>query len=207
MIVYRVINSKEKQKNQIFKTSKNVYNLFNTHIYNEKKDYIHFFKYNDFAEYYFELGKDKNNHCENNNDDMFMIANIPKVLLDKYKVFGFYIFNGEEIPIPEYAIPKEEFSYNYIVDLTNKSIDSYKRQNEDEEYKRYLELVQRLKNEGKTANDIAMKFLTFDLEELLGVSVDNRTEMEFQEILSLSSLETEIVKNVDDKLEEPKIIK
>ena len=90
--------------------------MLNTHIYNPEDEYIHFFRYLDFAKYYFELGKEGSYEEENENYVLFMVANIPNSILSKYLGYGFYnysdnVFNfkNNKIPIPEYAIPVDEF--------------------------------------------------------------------------------------------------
>lgn len=134
MRVYRciklqeVINKYKNESNEKIKTP----NL-NTHMYYDDKEYIHFFRYYEFAEYYFNLNKDGSYDRVNDNYILFMVANIPDEILIKYKGFGFYELNNEETIIPEYAIPTELFKSEYIVNITNKLMGFYMRRNEDEE--------------------------------------------------------------------------
>lgn len=173
MRVYRciklqeVINKYINKKNEKFNAP-----ILNTHKYEENKEYIHFFRFNEFATYYFNLGKDGGYEKENDNYILFMTANIPEDILEKFSGFGFYELNGETFPIPEYAIPIEEFSSEYIVNITNQPISLYERENETEEYKRYMEVIRNLKNSNSNMQDI------LEYEMLLGMNIDKRNEEE-----------------------------
>ena len=61
--------------------------------------------------------------------DIFVVAAfgqiIPKEILEKYKGFGFYDLDYEEVIMPEYAIPIEEFITDYIVDITDNNVSLY----------------------------------------------------------------------------------
>lgn len=182
MRVYRciklqeVINKYKNKNNERFDNP----NL-NTHVYKEKQEYIHFFRYYEFAEYYFYLNQEGNYDKVNDNYVLFMIANIPDEILKEYHGFGFYELNNEEIIIPEYAIPVELFSSEYIVNITAKPMDFYMRINEDEEYKKYLELIRSLKETKRDLKSIASNLSKIDLEELLEVKNDKRSEKELEE--------------------------
>ena len=184
MRVYRciklqeVINKYLKKKNEKFDNS-----TLNTHKYQEEKEYVHFFRYNEFATYYFNLGKDGSYEKANDNYILFMTANIPKDILEKYRGFGFYELNGEKFPIPEYAIPIEEFEPEYIVNITNQPRSFYTREKEGEEYKKYIELIRNLKNSNSNIKDIIDYLSSNDFEMLLGVSVDKRNEEELKNIV------------------------
>lgn len=198
MRVYRCIKLQEvinKYKNESSKKIEN--DNLNTHKYNKNQEYIHFFKYYDFAKYYFELGKDGSYDNKNNNYILFMVANIPNEILEKYKGFGFYSLGNEEMIIPEYAIPINEFNPNFIVDITDKPIGFYSRLNEKNEYEKYLEIVRRL----KTTKDI--KNIVPDLEKLIDLGIDNRSELEINEDINNQLLNINF-QNFDDEIEELK---
>ena len=110
-----------------------------------------------------------------------MIANIPDEILEKYQGFGFYQLNNEDTIIPEYAIPTDLFKSEYIVNITNKPMSFYMRRNEDDEYKKYLELIRNLKQNEKNLKSIASELSKVDLEELIDVKVDKRSEKEVEE--------------------------
>ena len=131
-----------------------------------------------------------------------MTANIPKEILDKYKGFGFYDLNYEEIIMPEYAIPIEEFSSDYIVDITNKPMSFYIRKNENEEYMRYLQLIRNLMQTTNDVKSIAMDLLKIDLEKLIGVKIDDRSEKEIAEEASSLLLNLDIPKSNDMEIQE-----
>ena len=109
-----------------------------------------------------------------------MTANIPEDILEKYSGFGFYELNGEKFPIPEYAIPIEEFEPEYIVNITNQPRSFYTRENEGEEYKKYIELIRNLKNSNSNMKDIIDYLLSNDFETILGIIVDKRNEEELK---------------------------
>lgn len=203
MRVYRCIKLQEvinKYKNENNKKIENP--DLNTHIYESEKEYIHFFRYDEFAKYYFNLGKNGNYERINDNYVLFMTANIPKEILDKYKGFGFYDLNYEEIIMPEYAIPIEEFSSDYIVDITNKPMSFYIRKNENEEYMRYLQLIRNLMQTTDDVKSIAMDLLKIDLEKLIGVKIDDRSEKEIAEEVSSILLNLDIPKSNDMEIQE-----
>lgn len=203
MRVYRCIKLQEvinKYKNENNKKIENP--VLNTHIYESEKEYIHFFRYDEFAKYYFNLGKDGSYERINDNYVLFMTANIPKEILDKYKGFGFYDLNYEEIIMPEYAIPIEEFSSDYIVDITNKPMSFYIRKNEHEEYMRYLQLIRDLIQTTNDLKSIAMDLLKIDIEKLIGVKIDDRSEKEIAEEVSSLLLNLDIPKSNDMEIQE-----
>lgn len=94
MKVYRIISE---SSNQPFKNIKNKYNLLNTHHYDTTREYVHFFRYGTFANYFYKL---------NEGYGKFMIADMPKEVLDKYKGFGLYIYEGELTPIQNMLFQK-----------------------------------------------------------------------------------------------------
>ena len=72
-----------------------------------------------------------------------MTANIPDDILNKYKGFGFYTLDNEWIPIPEYAIPMEEFSQEFIVNIADSPRAFYTRESENKEYIKYIDFVKK----------------------------------------------------------------
>ncbi len=203
MRVYRCIKLQEvinKYKNIKNKMQINN-NALNTHKYIDGKEYIHFFRYSDFAKYYFNIGKNGSYEKQNEQYILFMTANIPNDILEKYKGFGFYELKGEKFPIPEYAIPIEQFSPSYIIDITDKPLCIDIRKNENEEYKKYIELVKEIKKNNQDMNTIINFLLHNNFEELLGVNIDMRTEDEIKEEMDLL-LSTISFPNNDDALEE-----
>ena len=196
MRVYRCIRLQEiinKYKNKSNRKIEN--NDLNTHKYNENQEYIHFFKYYDFAKYYFELGKDGNYEEKNSNFVLFMIANIPNEILEKHKGFGFYELDKEEIIMPEYAIPIDEFNSNFIVHITEKPVRFYSRANEENEYEKYLEIVRRLK---KTKD---IKNIVTDLEKINDLEIDDINEDEISEDIKKKLLNINF-QNDDDEIED-----
>lgn len=181
MRVYRciklqeVINKFTNQKNEKLSN-----NRINTHKYQEDKDYIHFFRYAEFARYYFHLGKDGSYEKENDNYMLYMIANIPEEILEKYIGFGFYTYKGKVLPLPEYAIPTEEFLPQYIVNISMNPVEGEERANEKEEFRKYIELVEKLQKSGMWTKDIASYFLENNFEEMLNIKIDKRTEKEIE---------------------------
>lgn len=202
MRVYRCIKLQEvinKYKNVKNKKISN-YDL-NTHIYEKDKEYIHFFRYEEFARYYFNLGKDGSYDKINDNYILFMTANIPKEILEKYKGYGFYSLNHDEIVIPEYAIPTEEFIADYIVDITDKPFGFIKRKNENEEYMKYLELIKNLKQTTNDVKSIAAELIKIDLDKLIGIEIDNRSEKEIEEETNILLLNMDIQASNDAEIE------
>lgn len=208
MRVYRciklqeVINKYKKQNNKKIESS----NL-NTHTYYDEKEYIHFFRYCKFAEYYFNLHKDGSYDKVNDNYILYMVANIPDEILKEYQGFGFYKLGNEDVIIPEYAIPTELFKTEYIVNITNNSISAYMRKNEIGEYEQYLELIRILKQQQKNIKEIALYLLKVDLEELINVKVDKRSEKEIEEDAMLLLSKVEYPENNDLEIIDSEIIR
>lgn len=152
----------------------------NTHEYQAGVDYIHFFRYQESAEYYH-----KNTFAMENPRIAYMVANIPNELLRKTIGYGYY--NGIEtdinelkwvtLPLPEYAIPKELFDPEYVVEVNKYIPYEYKRK--DEEYQNYLKLVLRLLETYDYNHYTVGRVLnSMDLEGVLGVTDDDRNESE-----------------------------
>ena len=119
-----------------------------------------------------------------------MVANIPNSILSKYLGYGFYnysdnVFNfkNNKIPIPEYAIPMNEFKEEYIVYMNNQeSIFSlYSRGiTEHQEFKKYLELVQKLHPDKFSCQEIANFLTKNNLCQLLGVKDHDKSELDLE---------------------------
>lgn len=204
MRVYRCIKLQEVINKYVNKKNEKFDNpTLNTHKYQEEKEYIHFFRYNEFATYYFNLGKDGSYEKENDNYILFMTANIPETILEKFSGFGFYELNGEKIPIPEYAIPIEEFLPDYIVNITNIPQGFYTRESEEKEYKKYKQLIRNLKNTNNNMEDIIDYLSSNDLETLLGIIVDKRNEEELKKYSDLLLSQIDFPE-IDDPIQEIK---
>lgn len=152
----------------------------NTHEYQTGVEYIHFFRYYEAAEFYHQ-----HSFSIHNPHIAYMVANIPNELLRKTIGYGFY--NGIEtelkelnwttLPLPEYAIQKETFKPEYVVEVNKYIPYEYKRK--DEEYKQYLKLVLRLLETYDYNHYTVGRVLnSMDLESLLDVIDDDRTESE-----------------------------
>ena len=114
-----------------------------------------------------------------------MCANIPNEILDKYLGYGIYnsvnikVSNDGYIPIPEYAIPKDLFKSEYVVEVNDKI--NYKYEN-DEEYYKYLRLLDELYSKHNNNYEVVLKVLRNNkLQELLGV--DDNMEEQFTKVL------------------------
>lgn len=179
MRVYRCISAREitamyKGKNEREALLKGQ----NTHKYEISKKYIHFFRYSQSAEYF----KDTLLYTMNPLDKYvaFMTANIPNNILKKY--IGYGIYNSERmdlehlgyVPLPEYAIPEEEFSKDFIVQV-NTQIDS-RLKSDYKEYRKYLLLIDILFNKYKNLDEVLKIIQANDLEKILDVKDDDRTE-------------------------------
>lgn len=206
MRVYRcikfqeVINKYKNQKNRIINNNK-----LNMHKYKENTEYIHFFRYEAFAIYYFGLHQSKSLNVLKSDFLLFMLANIPEHILNKYLSFGFYTYKGKEILIPEYAIPTEEFLPEYVVDMTTYP-GGNSRENEKEEFEKYIELVEKLKSSGMSIKEIASFFLTNNFEEMLEIKIDKRSEEEIEYDWNLLLSKMSFPKNDDIEIEEKEYV-
>lgn len=183
MRVYRCIRLQEvinKYKNKNNDVRKSPSNL-NTHTYEEDEKYIHFFRYDAFAKYYFNLGKAGSYDRENDEFILYMTANIPKEILDKHFGFGFYTLNNKQTIMPEYAIPSSEFDSSFIVSMTEKPIGIDARKNETIEYSKYLELIDSLTSQELSLEETATHLLENNFDDLLGTYVDYRDETQIKE--------------------------
>ena len=102
----------------------------NTFNYDDKKNYIHFFL---FAESMYHYSKFKRGRFTKH----FVEFDIPFEILKKYYGYGWYeaIIPGYYIPVPEFAIPYEEFDVNFICDTSDEEEKEWLRPNEWEQYK------------------------------------------------------------------------
>ena len=179
MRVYRVISARE--ITNIYKGQSERVALAkgeNTHKYEKNASYIHFFRYFESAEQYFK--KYHISLCSQDKYIAYMVANIPNEILRKTLGYGFYnleddFFSAYSIPIPEYAIKEELMLPKYIVEINN--IINYEYKNEDNEYKKYLNLIKKLaKRCDYNFYEVANYLQACNLEELLNVHDDDRTE-------------------------------
>lgn len=132
-------------------------NLFNTFNYNKDKKYVHFFRYKSFIQYFFD---------DNSAEGMIISVDIPPELLNKYKGFGFYIVENQEFPIPEYAIPLEEFNEDWIVGLETRQKSNIEHEDFDK-YQKYLETIKVLKSQGSDIPSIVADLLDSDIFSLM----------------------------------------
>lgn len=152
----------------------------NTHRYEKGTSYIHFFRYYESAEYYFKKYRVSMNHIDEY--IAYMTANIPNDILRKRMGYGFYNlemepFGYDNIPIPEYALKQEEMKPEYIVEINSFVKEEYKKAKG--EYEKYLELLKKLSEQyGHDFDSVAEYLESSNLEELLGVKDDDRTEDE-----------------------------
>lgn len=176
MLVYRCLTQKEilikfKETNEDFAAFKGA----NTHKYEKDISYIHFFKYKKSAEYYLN-----NNSSFFNPFILYMIADIPLDILKEHFGYGYYCyfdnnFKGTML-FPEYAIPRNIFKSEYIVDIST-YINNFKDDN-NIEYKKYLALFKSLiKQTNHNIDKIAKYLNNTNLDELLN-NVSNEFYME-----------------------------
>lgn len=74
------------------------------------------------------------------------------------------MFKGKALPIPEYAIPLEELLPQYIVDISMNPMEGNEREIEEEEFAKYIELVDKIKSSGIIVKEIAKFFLEIILK-------------------------------------------
>jgi len=94
----------------------------NTFVYDKNVDYIHFFL---FAECMFHYKKNFGGYYTN----YFVEYDIPLDILKKYFGYGFYegIIPGFYTPVPEFALPCDEFKVKFISDISCVEKDCYLR--------------------------------------------------------------------------------
>ena len=137
MIVYRCCSDEEVELYKIGKVLKKGFGKgANTFKYDSNTQYIHFFY---FAECMYHYKNNKNNYYAKN----FVKYDIPIDILKKYFGYGYYerIIPGYYTPVPEFAIPIDEFKVEYIRDICNNEKEEYLKRNEWEIYKNNLPKV------------------------------------------------------------------
>lgn len=159
----------------------------NTFTYLDDMDYIHFFRYSQFANYYFHLRA----NFPFNRYVLYMVADIPKDILNKYMGYGFYrltdfILGDEDIlPIPEYAIPSSLFKKDYVLAVNNYMYSNYT--SDDNEYYSYFCLLRDLGKKYHYDFDLVTSYLLeHDLDDLInqyssGIVLDDVSD---QKVLS-----------------------
>ena len=118
-LVYRFISEREKKafdSKDLSQIGTFWYDLNggSTHNYKKGKRYIHLFdKKKDAMTLHLEVGGSKQYFCT---------YSIPKKILKKYTGKGFYMVRGYEnySTIKEYAIPSDEFDFNWLVSIEPK---------------------------------------------------------------------------------------
>lgn len=166
MIVYRYDFNDCIRKNSQKQVFRNLqYNLFNTFNYDRHKEYIHFFRYKSFIQQFFD---------DDNAESIILSADIPDELLEKCKGFGFYMVENQEVPIPEYAIPLEEFNESYIIEV-EKGQEANVDYEDISEYKKYLETIKTLKSNGMDVPSITSSLLNNSASSLIeNVQTENK---------------------------------
>ena len=101
----------------------------NTFKYEEGKNYIHFFLFAECAAHFYK--KRWSQYTK-----YFVECEIPSEVLDKYYGYGWYeaIIPGYYVPVPEFAIPFEEFSADYVSDTSSEIKEEWLRPNEWNNY-------------------------------------------------------------------------
>lgn len=185
MRIYRCISAKElTYKYKGIEKTPAIIQGENTHNYEENISYYHFFRYSQSAEFYLK----KHQLFKINSQDhyiAYMIANIPKDIIEKYSGYGFYTyqdkpFANETIPLPEYAIPKELIKPEYILEIN--TYIPYEYQSNQEEYDNYLALLADLaKQYDHNFYKIVSTLQKQKLEKLLNITVDDRSESQIND--------------------------
>ena len=105
----------------------------NTFNYEKGVKYIHFFY---FAESMYQYRKNKNDDYTKN----YVQYDIPADVLSKYMGYGYYeaIIPGYYVPVPEFAIPRDEFKLEYVKEVFHGETEKYARTTEWEAYKKAL---------------------------------------------------------------------
>lgn len=105
----------------------------NTFNYDKDTDYIHFFYFPENCAYY---TKRRSYRVSN-----IIICDVPDELLKKYLGYGYYdgICGGRYIPFPEFAIPLDEFSIDYIKRIIEPN--SIQREFNESRFQEYLEMI------------------------------------------------------------------
>ncbi len=160
MRIYRCLSEQE-DINQIILSKKN------THVYQKNISYIHFFRYSQSAEFFYQ-----NYLSLNTTNIMYMVANIPNSILKKYTGYAIYKNN---VIIPQYALPEKVVQEKYVVTVSP-YIDDY-FSSDKKEYSKYEKALQSLAELFCNDYDVIIQFLSqYDLTDLLDVDDDDRTE-------------------------------
>lgn len=135
MLVYRTVSSKELLSliNDIEYVNNNTVYGQNTFKYENDITYIHFFKFEDHALYY----------MKKRNNPIIVKYDIPDELLGNVE-YGFYgdvdtyyddTLYGYYMPLPEYAMNKEYFKKEYIVDFSYNGVwHNHEKRDEKREF-------------------------------------------------------------------------
>lgn len=134
MLVYRMCCAKEIK---CYLEGRNYHSLIkkfgiNTFKYRDDIDYIHFYLFPDSClrdMYYVPR------------DTGYIICDIPEKLLEKYFGYGYYpdIIEGKYVPLPEFAIPSDLFSLDYIKSIND--VNSFSESIKQSKYEDYLKEV------------------------------------------------------------------
>lgn len=130
MKIYRCCGDEElaayKNSQKILKETGFGTNTFN---YGDGK-FIHFFL---FAEGMYHYKKHKNSRHTKH----FIECDIPFEILKKYYGYGWYegIIPGYYVPLPEFAIPIEEFNPKYISGISDEVVEDWLRNDDWVQYK------------------------------------------------------------------------
>lgn len=97
----------------------------NTFNYENGKNYIHFFL---FAESVYHYAKNRGGVYTK----YFVECDIPFEILRKYYGYGWYerIFPGYYFPVPEFAIPLDEFDINYVNEFSTEFKEEWLKSND-----------------------------------------------------------------------------
>ena len=102
----------------------------NTFKYQRGVPYIHFFY---FAESMYHYKK----HRPSEYTKHYVQYDIPEEVLNNHLGYGYYeaVIPGYYVPVPEFAIPHNEFKMEYIKEVFESELEKYARTNEWEAYK------------------------------------------------------------------------
>lgn len=158
---------------------------FNTYQYEMGKNYIHFFRYYESAEYYKKRSEKENNHLDKY--VLIMTANIPGQILKNNLGYGFYSSVDKRIkchisPVPEYRIEASLFKSEYVVELNDSTSPEYR--NKKKEYEDYIRLINELGEDYHYDYSKVVEYLTEnDLNQLLGIKEEDLTEIQIKNSL------------------------
>ncbi len=150
----------------------------NTYQYETGKNYIHFFRFYESAEYYKKRSTKESNHLDKY--VLIMTANIPGQILKNNLGYGFYSNVDKKIkchisPVPEYRIETSLFKNEYVVELSDSTSPEYR--NKKKEYEDYINLINKLGENYHYDYSKVVKYLSeSDLDQLLGIMENDLTE-------------------------------